>query len=91
MFTCAFAAAYIDGVAPRLNPKESGPGHAKIGMESKTFSGAGPDAIIKAVNDWLAGETGVSIRHTETRQEPADPVTGSPRMTFEVWYDRPDK
>lgn len=60
-------------------------------MESKTFSGTGPDAIIKAVNDWLAGERGVSIRHTQTRQEAADPVSGSPRMTFEVWYDRSGK
>ena len=60
-------------------------------MESKTFSGSGPDTIIKAVNDWLAGETGVSIRHTETRREPVDSATGTSRMTFEIWYDRSDK
>jgi hypothetical protein len=60
-------------------------------MKSKSFSGDGPDAIIKAVNAWLAGETGVSVRHTETRQEPADAATGAPRMTFEVWYDQDPK
>jgi hypothetical protein len=59
-------------------------------MKSKRFSGEGPD-IIKAVNAWLADETGVSIRHTKTQQEPADPVTGLARMTFEVWYDQDPK
>ena len=42
-------------------------------MKTKTFTGESAAAVIKAVNDWLAGETGVTIRHTETREEPADP------------------
>ena len=58
-------------------------------MKSKTFTGEGPDAVIKAVNEWLAGETGVSVRNTETRQ--GDPATGAPRITFEVWYDQDAK
>ena len=57
-------------------------------MKSKTFSGDGEAAIIKAVNDWLSGETGISVRNTETRHEPPDPVTGAVRITFEVWYDQ---
>jgi hypothetical protein len=91
MFTLAFAAAYIDGVAPRLNPKESGSGQRKIGMKSKVFRGEAPAAIIKAVNDWLAGETGITIRDTQTRTEAADPVTGIAPTTFEIWYDQDTK
>ncbi len=83
-----FAAAYIDGVAPRLNPKESGAENRNIGLKSKTFSGDGEAAIIKAVNDWLAGERGISVRNTKTRHAPPDPVTGGVRITFEVWYDQ---
>jgi hypothetical protein len=60
-------------------------------MKSKTFSGDGPDAIINAVNGWLAGERGISVRHTETRNDPPDPMTGAARMTFEVWYDQDAK
>jgi len=56
-------------------------------MKSKVFSGEGA-AIIKAVNGWLAGDVGISIRHTETRDAPVDPVTGATRMTFEVWYEQ---
>ena len=56
-------------------------------MKSRTFSGDGPAAIIKAVNDWLAGETGITIRDTQTRTEAADPVTGIAPTTFEVWYE----
>ena len=44
-------------------------------MKTKIFTGNGPDAVIKAVNDWLAAESGVTIRHTETREEAADPGT----------------
>ena len=55
-------------------------------MKSKTFSGDGAAAIIKAVNDWLVGETGVTIRRTETRE--AEPDDGAARLTFEVWYDQ---
>jgi len=33
-------------------------------MKTKTFTGNAPAAVIKAVNDWLAAETGVTIRHT---------------------------
>jgi hypothetical protein len=54
-------------------------------MKSKTFRGDGPPAIIKAVNDWLAGETGVKIQRTETHE--ADLKTATP-MTFEVWYEQ---
>jgi hypothetical protein len=57
-------------------------------MKSKIFSGDGEATIIKAVNDWLAGETGISIRDTRTRHESPDPVTGATRITFEVWYDQ---
>ncbi len=56
-------------------------------MKSKVFSGEGP-SIIKAVNSWLAEDPGISVRHTDTRKAPADPVTGAARMTFEVWYDQ---
>ncbi|MES2551861.1 MAG: hypothetical protein V4630_19555 [Pseudomonadota bacterium] len=86
-FALLYAAAYIDGVAPRLNPKESGPGNRKNGLKSKVFSGENEAAIIKAVNDWLAGETGIAVRDTQTRTD-TDPATGAPRMTFEVWYDQ---
>jgi hypothetical protein len=55
-------------------------------MKSKTFSGDGPAAIIKAVNDWLAGETGIKVRKTETHEP--DPETGAQQLTFEVWYDQ---
>ena len=54
-------------------------------MKSKTFQGDGPPAIIKAVNNWLAGETGVKVVRTETRE--ADPQAGTP-MTYEVWYEQ---
>ncbi len=55
-------------------------------MKSKTFTGDGEAAIIKAVNDWLAGQTGIRVRDTRTVQ--ADPASGAPRITFEVWYDQ---
>jgi hypothetical protein len=84
-FALLCAAAYIDGVAPRLNPKESRPRKGKTGMKSKTFHGDGPPAIIKAVNDWLAGETGVKVVRTQTQD--ADPKTATP-MRFEVWYEQ---
>ena len=87
-FARRFTAAYIDGVAPRLNPKESGAGNRNIGLKSKTFSGDSEAAIIRCVNDWLAGETGVKVRDTQTRHEPPDPVTGAVRITFEIWYDQ---
>ncbi len=90
MFAWLYAAAYIDGVAPRLNLKESGRQSPEFDMKSKVFNGEGP-AIIKAVNGWLAADTGISIRHTETRDAPADPVTGASRMRFEVWYDQEGK
>ena len=57
-------------------------------MKTKTFTGDGEAAIIKAVNDWLAGETGIRVRHTQTRHEPARPDTGAARITFEVQYDQ---
>ena len=54
-------------------------------MKSKTFRGDGPPAIIKAVNDWLAGETGIAVRRTETR--PPEPRPGEP-VEFCIWYDQ---
>ncbi len=57
-------------------------------MKSKTFSGENDAVIIRSVNDWLAGQTGIVIRDTRTRQEPPDPVTGIARTTFEIWYDQ---
>jgi hypothetical protein len=82
LFAPVAVAAYIDGDATGLNPKESGPGNRKIGMESKTFSDNGAAAIIKAVNDWLAEEPGLTVRKTESHEGEAG------RMTFTVWYDR---
>jgi hypothetical protein len=86
-FALLCAAAYIDGVAPRLNPKESGAGNRNIGLKSRIFSGDSEAAIIRCVNDWLAGQTGITIRDTQTRHE-ADSATGTPRIIFEVWYDQ---
>ena len=54
-------------------------------MKSKTFRADGADTIIKAVNGWLAGETGIQVRHTETK--PADPRPGEP-VEFCVWYEQ---
>jgi hypothetical protein len=55
-------------------------------MQFKMFSAEAPDGIVKAVNAWLAGETGVSIRHTETKFE----VLEGPKtlLLFSVWYDQ---
>jgi hypothetical protein len=60
-------------------------------MKSKIFREDTPDAIIKAVNDWLAGETNITIRDTQTRTEDPDPVTGVAATIFEVWYDQDAK
>jgi hypothetical protein len=57
------------------------------GNKTKVFTARAPGAVIKAVNDWLAGETGVTIRHTETRERP-DPATGAPLIEFEIQYDQ---
>jgi hypothetical protein len=57
----------------------------KNGMKTKIFTGNGPDAVIKAVNDWLAAESGVTIRHTETREKTAD---GAPTIRFEIHYEQ---
>jgi hypothetical protein len=54
-------------------------------MHSKTFTADSPDAVIKAVNDWLAGETGIAVRRTETR--PPEPKAGEP-IEFCIWYDQ---
>ena len=88
-FALPFVAAYIDGVAPRLNPKLPRGAVREISMKSKTFSGDGPAAVIKAVNDWLGGKSGVTVRHTETRE--ANPEEGTARLTFEVWYDQEER
>ena len=55
-------------------------------MKFKMFSADGPDGIVKAVNDWLAGETGIAVRHTETR---FDVLEGQKALLlFSVWYDQ---
>ncbi len=57
-------------------------------MKTKTFTGNAPAAVIKAVNDWLSGETGVTIRHTETREDAVDPKTGTTVIAFEIHYEQ---
>ena len=54
-------------------------------MLSKTFTADSPEAVIKAVNDWLSGETGIAVRKTETR--PSEPRPGEP-VEFCIWYDQ---
>jgi hypothetical protein len=54
-------------------------------MESKTFTGDSAAAIIKAVNDWLDTETGVTVRRTENHEDDTH------RITFTVWYSRTAK
>ena len=54
-------------------------------MLSKTFTADSSDAVIKAVNAWLAGETGIAIRKTETR--PPQPMPGD-KIEFCIWYDQ---
>ena len=54
-------------------------------MQTKTFTAPNPDAVIKAVNDWLAGESGIAIRRTETR--PPEPKPDEP-VEFCIWYER---
>ncbi len=53
-------------------------------MQSKTFTADSPDAVIKAVNDWLAGESRIAIKKTQTR--PPEPKPGEP-VEFCIWYD----
>ena len=57
-------------------------------MKTKTFTGNGAAAVIKAVNDWLSGETGVIVRHTETREDAVDPQTGAAVIAFEIHYEQ---
>jgi hypothetical protein len=57
-------------------------------MKTKTFTGNAPGAVIQAVNDWLSGETGVIIRHTETQDDAVDPKTGTPMIRFQVHYEQ---
>ncbi len=54
-------------------------------MKFKMFSAEAPDGIVKAVNDWLSGESGISIRHTETEFTLLTPE--KPLLLFSVWYD----
>ncbi len=55
-------------------------------MKFKMFSAPGPDGIVRCVNDWLAGETDITIRHTETHFTLAQPE--KPLLLFSVWYDQ---
>jgi len=57
-------------------------------MKTKTFTGNAPAAVIKAVNDWLSGETGITIRDTRTREDATDPKTGAPVIAFEIHYEQ---
>jgi len=57
-------------------------------MKTKTFTGNAPAAVIKAVNDWLSVETGVTIRHTQTREDAVDPKTGAAIIAFEIHYEQ---
>jgi hypothetical protein len=68
-------------------PEKYRPAIPENGMKTKTFTGNAPDAVIKAVHDWLSGQSGVAIRHTETRERP-DPDTGAPVIEFEVQYEQ---
>ncbi|HEY4078096.1 MAG TPA: hypothetical protein VGM26_14295 [Rhizomicrobium sp.] len=54
-------------------------------MKFKMFSADQPAGIVKDVNDWLAGETGIAIRHTETKFTMVEPQ--KPLLLFSVWYD----
>ena len=54
-------------------------------MLSKTFTADSPEAVIRAVNAWLAGESGIAIHKTET--QPAEPKPGE-RVEFCIWYER---
>jgi hypothetical protein len=54
-------------------------------MQSKTFTADSADAVIRCVNTWLAGETGIAVRRTQTT--PPEPKPGEP-VTFCIWYDR---
>lgn len=57
-------------------------------MKFKMFSGDGSDAIVRDVNQWLAGEPGkVTIHHTETKLTPVDSQTGAAVLLFSVWYE----
>jgi hypothetical protein len=57
-------------------------------MKTKLFTGNAPGVVIQAVNDWLGGQTGIVIRHTETHQDAVDPKTGTPVIRFEIQYDQ---
>jgi hypothetical protein len=54
-------------------------------MYSKTFIADSPDAVIRCVNAWLAGESGITVRKTETR--PPEPRPGEP-VEFCIWYEQ---
>jgi hypothetical protein len=57
-------------------------------MKFKMFSGDGSDAIVRDVNQWLAGEPAkVAIHHTETKMTPTDTATGAAVLLFSVWYE----
>ena len=58
----------------------------KIGMKFKMFSGDGPSDIVRDVNAWLGGETGIAVRHTETKFEMLD--SNKALLLFSVWYDQ---
>jgi hypothetical protein len=54
-------------------------------MKFKMFSAGAPDGIVKDVNEWLSGVTGIAIRHTETKFTLIEP--DKTLLLFSVWYD----
>ena len=57
-------------------------------MKFKMFSGDGSEAIVRDVNQWLAGEPGrVAIHHTETKLTSSDGKIGTAVLLFSVWYE----
>jgi hypothetical protein len=57
-------------------------------MKFMMFSADGPDGIVKEVNGWLSQQTGVVIRHTETRLAVTPPQNTVAVLLFSVWYDQ---
>ena len=56
-------------------------------MKFNMFSGDTPDKIVMDVNNWLSQQTGVVIRHTETKFAINEPKPGAGLLLFSVWYD----
>ena len=57
-------------------------------MKTRTFTGNEAAAVIKAVNDWLSRETGITVLRTQTRKDAVDPMTGATVIAFEIHYEQ---